>query len=1093
MKRLLLAVCVLTLLAAITPFIAQQQTTKPPEAVALANLRWRSIGPANMGGRVTDIIGLPGNPDVYYVAGANGGIHKTTNGGVSFKPIFENQEVYSIGAITIAPSDNNVLWVGTGEGDPRNSASFGDGVYRSTDGGETWKHVGLNDTEKIKRIRVHPTDPDTAYVCALGHEWGPNEERGVFKTTDGGKTWQKVLYLDNTTSCSDLDMDPQNPRILYAGMWTNRRKAWTFSTGGGQTALYQSKDGGATWKKLTQGLPRTELDRIGVAVARSNPNIVYMVTETKNEGVLFRSDDRGETWRAVNFDPNINFRPFYYSDIRVDPNNPERVISLSGGLSLSTDGGRTFTRIANNVHGDHQAMWIDPQNSNRILSGSDGGWQISSDGGRTFEIVNNVVLSQYYHINYDMRQPYYYVYGGLQDNGNWVGPIGTGFREGIRKNDWYTVSGGDGFFVQPELDEPNIVYSDSQGGSISVIDTNTGVSRTINPYPRNVGSTGGHIADYKYRFNWNPPIIASPHNPKTIYFGGNVVFKTNNRGQSWDVISPDLTTNDKSKQQSSGGPVGVDNTAAEFHCTILTIAESPVKPGVIWVGTDDGNVQVTQDSGKTWKNVVANIKGLPANSWIPAIEASHFDAGTAYVAVDRHREDDYAPHAFMTTDFGATWKPIKGNLPAKGFVHVVREDTKVKNLLYAGTELGVFASWDGGARWVSIRNNLPPVAVNDIAIHPRDNDLILGTHGRGVWVLDNIAPLQQLAVAMASDVYLFDTRPGTRVQLWGKDASLGSKEFVAQNPQQGVQIDYYLKADQQSPITITIADGKGQHVRTIRSTANKAGVSRVLWDMRYDAPQGAGFGGGGFGGGGGGRGGGRGGLGGPGAVVPGAQQTGPGAAAGAEAEGGGFGGGRFGFGAGGQAVLPGEYTVTLTAAGKKLSKPVKVQLDPRIKISEAELAEQLKAGREAGELVTRVNRLVQRVDDLTSQLNALANRMPRGGPAAEGDGNGASSINPADLKTAQDDLKKLRAKLVRDCTMNYRCPAKLREEVTSLMGGINGGISAPTAGQKTVMQELQTETAQAIAELNRITETSIKKLNEQLSNQPHIAPGAPLK
>ncbi len=1110
MKRLLLTTFAFALSAVLAPIAAQQQTAQAPESAALANLKWRGIGPANMGGRVTDITGVPGDPFTYYVAGANGGIHKTTNGGTTFKPIFESQEVYSIGAITIAPSDNNVLWVGSGEGDPRNSASFGNGVYRSTDAGENWKYLGLADTEKIKRIRVHPTDPDTAWVCALGHEWGPNAERGVFKTTDAGKSWRKVLYLDDTTSCSDLDIDSQNPRILYAGMWTNRRKAWTFASGGGKTALYQSKDGGETWKKLSNGLPKTDMDRIGVAVAPSNPNIVYIVTETKTEGVLFRSEDRGESWRAVNFDPNINFRPFYYSDIRVDPNNPDAIVSLSGSLSLSRDGGRTFARIANNVHGDHQAFWWDPKNSNRMLSGSDGGWQVSNDGARTFEIINNVVLAQYYHITYDMRQPYYSVYGGLQDNGNWAGPIGTGFREGIRKSDWTTVSGGDGFFVQPELDEPNIVYSDSQGGAISVIDTNTGVSRTVYPYPRNVGSTGGAIADYKYRFNWNAPIVASPHNPKAIYFGGNVVFKTTNRGQSWEVISPDLSTNDKSKQQSSGGPVGVDNTAAEFHCTVLTIAESPVKPGVIWAGTDDGNVQVTQDGGKTWKNVIGNIQskwGLPANTWIPAIEASHYDAGTAYVAVDRHRDDDLSPYAFMTTDFGATWKPIKGNLPAKGWVHVVREDPKVKNLLYAGTELGVFASWDGGARWVSLRNNLPPVAVNDIAIHPRDNDLIVGTHGRGAWVLDNIAPLQQLATAMASEAFAFDIRPATRMQLWGKDASQGSKEFAAQNPPQGALIDYYLKADQQSPITITVADSKGQTIRTIRSTANKAGVNRALWDLRHEGPPpGAGGFGGGFSGGAaaaaaaaaggpGGRGGGAGFGGGFGGGQRGGGQAGAPGGAAAEAEGGEGGGGRFGFG-GGPPALPGDYTVTINAAGKKLTKTVKVQLDPRVKVSDADLAEQLALGKEAGDLSNKVNRVVQRVEDLTNQLNALAEKMRGGGPGmmagGENGGNGAT-VNAADLKAAQDDLKKLHAKLVRACNMGYRCQGMLREEAQSLAGGINNAIAAPTEGQKTVLRELQAETATAIAELTRISETSIKKLNEQLAAQPHITTGAPIK
>ena len=1126
MKKLIL-VCLLA--AATISAVAQSTAPKAPEIAALANLKWRSIGPANMGGRVTDIVGVPGDPYTFYVGGAHGGIFKTTNGGTTFKPLFQDQAVLSVGAITIAPSDPNVIWLGTGEGDPRNSASFGNGVYRSTDGGETWKHLGLADTERIKRIKVDPRDPDTAYVAALGHAWGPNEERGVFKTTDGGKTWAKVLYLDKDTGCGDIDLDPQNPRILYAGMYTFRRKPWRFDSGGGQTALYQTKDGGATWKKLTQGLPKTPMDRIGVAIARSNPNIVYLITETKTEGNLFRSDDRGETWRMVHNDPNINFRPFYYSDIRVDPNDPERIYSLSGSLNLTRDGGRTFTRIANGVHGDHQALWIDPMNSNRILSGSDGGFQVSYDGSRTFEVINNVVLAQFYHIAYDLRQPYY-VYGGLQDNGNWVGPSATLFREGIRKDDWFTVSGGDGFFVVPDISSPNIVYSDSQGGNITVIDTNTGVSRSIHPYPKEIGSSGNAIADYKYRFNWNPPIVASPHDPKTVYFGGNVLFKTKNYGHSWGVISPDLTTNDKSKQQSSGGPVVVDNTAAEFHCTILTIAESPVKAGVIWVGTDDGNIQVTKDGGKTWTNVVKNIKGLAANSWVPAVDASHFDAGTAYVAVDRHRDDDFGPYAFKTSDYGQTWTPIKGDLPAKGYVHVVREDLKVKSLLYAGTELGVFASWDGGARWVSIRNNLPPVAVNDIAIHPRDNDLILGKHGRGIWILDNVTPLQQLAQAMVADVHLFDIRPATRYQMWGKDASLGQKTFAAPNPPAGALIDYYLKADTSEPVTITVADKSGKTIRTLRSTANKAGVNRAVWDLRYDAPTpapgsgpGEGLARGGAGGGGGRRAsaGGAGAAGAaasggaptgdaPGAGAQGASATGAGEQAAGEGAGGEGFGGRFG-GFGGPYAVPGEYTVTLKAGGKQLTKTVRVAVDPRVKISDAELEAQLNASLELRTLSSTLNHVVARIDDLTRQLTTLAETWRRGPeiaapPAGNGDGENEPSIaarrsggqSPADndlpeIRAALDELKKLRATLVREAPFGYRYPPRLREEVSSLMGSVVNPIAAPTEPQLLRLREVKEETAKAVADLNTILTTTIRRINEKLSAQPHVVTGSPLK
>jgi photosystem II stability/assembly factor-like uncharacterized protein len=1072
---------------ALLPAVAPSAPPEPNEAALLANLKWRSIGPANMGGRVTDIAGIPGDPSIFYVGAADGGIFKTTNGGTTFDALFQDQPVLSIGAIAIAPSDPNVIWAGTGEGDPRNSASFGNGVYRSTDAGKTWKHLGLADSERIKRIRVDPRDPDTAYVATLGHAWGPNEERGVFKTTDAGKTWTKVLYVDRDTGCADIDMDPQNPRILYAGMYTYRRKPWRFDSGGGATALYRTSDSGATWQKLAGGLPRSAMDRIGVAIARSQPATVYMITETKSEGVLFRSDDRGETWRSVNSDPNINFRPFYYSDIRVDPNDPECVYSLSGGLYMSRDGGRTFRRIAGSVHGDHQALWIDPQNSNRILSGSDGGFQVSYDKAQTFEIINNVAISQYYHVFYDLRQPYY-VYGGLQDNGNWAGPSATLFREGIRKDDWYSVGGGDGFSVVPDLSSPNIVYADSQGGNILVMDTATGMSRSIHPYPKEVGSSGNAVAGYKYRFNWNAPIALSSHDSKTVYFGGNVVFRTTNRGQSWDEISPDLTTNDKSKQQTSGGPVVTDNTAAEFHCTILTIAESPVARGVIWVGTDDGNIQVTRDGGKSWSNVTGNVAGLAAHSWIPTIDASHFEAGTAYVAADRHRDDDFGPYAFKTADYGKTWTAIRGNLPAKGYVHVVREDPKNRNLLYAGTELGVFASWDGGQRWVSIRNNLPPVAVNDLVVHPRDNDLILGTHGRGIWILDDIAPLQQLGDALTSDAHLFDVRPAFRYAIWSKDASLGQKTFAAPNPAYGAYVDYYLKTDTNQPVEITVTDRAGKTVRVIRGAANKAGVHRAVWDLRYDGPSGgqaggpAGAGSGRFGGG-------R--RGGPGLSAPAASPEAGAAAAPEGAAEGGF--GRLGLAA--PQVVPGEYTLTVSAAGKKLSKPVRVALDPRIKVSQQELQAQLSTALELRDVSTTVNSIVTRIEDLTRQLTQLADTLRKAAPAAPSTGNGdgtngshaASAESPsADVDAALKELAKLRAELVREGSFSYRYPPKLREEVSSLLGSVSGPIAAPTEAQKLRLREVKDAAAKASTDLDAIVSGRIKRINERLSGQPHV-------
>ena len=834
--------------------LAASLTAQTPEQ--LRNLHWRSLGPANNAGRVSVVAGVPGNRDVYYVAGANGGIIKTTNGGITFKPIFDKESVASIGAIAVAPSDPNIIYVGTGEENPRNNASIGDGMYKSVDAGEHWTHIGLVQSDKIARIVIDAKNPDVLYACGLGREWGPNEERGVFKTVDGGKTWRKVLYVDSQTACSDIAADPGNSNILYAGMYTYRRWAWHLESGGGNTAVYRSVNGGETWERLSgkdreRGLPKTDMDRIGIAVAPSDPSIVYVVSETKNEGELWRSDDAGDHWRVVNRDPNINFRPFYYADIRVDPQNPNRVFSLSGSLYMSEDGGQNFRTIARDVHGDHQAMWIDPMNPKYILSGSDGGWQVSYDGGKNFEVVNNFPFTQFYHINFDMQRPYM-VCGGLQDNGNWCGPSQALSGQGIRKNDWFTVSGGDGFFTVPVMDKPWLVYSDAQGGMINITDTRTGTQKTIYPYPNRVGSVGDAMISHKYRFNWNSPIALSPINPKVVYFGGNVLFKSVDYGMSWQVISPDVTTNDPKKQESSGGPIVVDNTAAEFHCTIITIAPSPIDSNVIWVGTDDGNVQVTRDGGKTWSNTFTNVAGLKPNAWIPTVDASHYAAGTAYVAADHHQDDDYSPYAYMTTDYGKTWHKITGDLPASAaWTHVVREDPRNRDLLYIGTEMGVWASWDKGTHWVSIRGDLPPTPVRDIQVHPRDNDLLLATHGRGLYIIDDISALQNLGAAETADATLFDIRPATRWVLWSRDGNLGQKKWTGENPPPGALITYFLKSQPASEVNITITDKDGRTVRRMRRVSDDAGVNRVAWDLRSDAPAGGG-GRGGRGGGGGG-------------------------------------------------------------------------------------------------------------------------------------------------------------------------------------------------------------------------------------------------
>jgi photosystem II stability/assembly factor-like uncharacterized protein len=1078
---------VMTSVASLSLFAAALTAQAPDQLKAL---HWRSVGPANNAGRVSVVAGVPGNRDVYYVAGANGGIIKTTNGGTTFKPIFDKQPFTSIGAIAIAPSDPNVIYVGTGEENPRNNASVGDGMYKSIDAGEHWTHVGLAQSDKIARIVIDAKNPDIVYACGLGREWGPNEERGVFKTVDGGKTWRKVLYVDPQTACSDISADPGNSNILYAGMYTYRRWAWHLESGGGNTAVYRSFNGGETWERLSgkdreRGLPKTDMDRIGIAVAPSDPNIVYVVSETKDEGELWRSDDAGDHWRVVNRDPNINFRPFYYADIRVDPQNPNRVFSLSGSLYLSEDGGRNFNTIGRDVHGDHQAMWIDPTNPRYILSGSDGGWQVSYDGGKAFDVVNNFAFTQFYHINYDMQRPYM-VCGGLQDNGNWCGPSQATSGQGIRKNDWFTVSGGDGFFTVPVMDKPWLVYSDAQGGMINITDTRTGTQKTIYPYPNRVGSVGDAMIGHKYRFNWNSPIALSPINPKVVYFGGNVLFKSTDYGMSWQTISPDVTTNDPKKQESSGGPIVVDNTAAEFHCTILTIAPSPLDSNVIWVGTDDGNVQVTRDGGKTWHNVFTNVPGLKPNAWIPTVDASHFDAGTAYVAADHHQDDDYAPYAYMTTDYGKTWKRITGDLPVSAaWTHVVREDPKNRDLLYIGTEMGVWASWDKGTHWVSLKGDLPVVPVRDIQIHPRDNDLLLATHGRGLYIMDDISALQNLAPALTADATLFDIRPATRWVLWNRDGNLGQKKWAGENPPNGALITYFLKSQPAGEVNIAISDANGRVVRRMRRVSDDAGVNRVVWDLKSDAPPGT------VGGGRGGRGGGGG--------AGGASTEGPtggatpdtslaafrarrAAAQGEQAdtpEEGGRGGG------GALDVLPGTYTVGLSVNGKQLTKTVQVQIDPRSDMTPAQLVTQNQTAIQLNDVLARVNRVVSGADNLLSQLTSVQTQL-RAAPAA-----GAAAPSPqilGDIDAAIKDLRHFRdSVLARPLPgLGYRQYPRLREEAQTVAGMVSRPMMPPTAGELLRLTELRTEADQAQARLDAIVAGRIAKVNQALAGTPHV-------
>lgn len=1026
----------LSLLAAFIVLSTGSSAQNVSTEQAIQKYKWRAIGPANMGGRVTDIVGVPGDPATFYFGGADGGVFKTTNGGVTFEAQFTDQRAYSVGSLTLAPSNPEVIWLGSGEGDPRNSVGYGNGVYRSVDGGKTWKHLGLDKTERIKRIVVDPNDPDVACVCALGKEWGSNPERGVFLTKDAGKNWEKVLYLDETTGCSDIAMELSNPKVLYAGMWTFSRKPWRFDDGGGKTAVYRSLDGGKTWEKIMKGLPNKPMARIGLSVAQSQPNTVYMITEFKDlSGTLFRSDDRGSNWRMVNDDPNLNFRPFYYSDVRVDPSNPDHLFTLSGRLSKSTDGGRTFKVIARGVHGDHQSLWINPKNGKHVLSGSDGGYQVSYDGGETWDIINNVELSQFYQIFVDNKVPYN-VYGGLQDNGTWVGPSNSLVSAGIMKRHWTGLAGGDGYYAVPIPGSENEIYANLQGGVIFHVDTKLGNVRNIHPYPKITGSAGDAIDKHKYRFNWDSPIHISPHDPNTVYTGGNVIFRSRDKGYSWEEISPDLTTNDKSKQATSGGEIYQDNTAAEFHTTILTIAESPKQKDLIWAGTDDGNVQVTTDGGKSWTNVKNNIKGLPAFAWVGKIHASEHDAGSAFVAVDHHRSDDFTPHAYMTTNYGKSWTDISTGLPQDDYVKVVRQDPHNPNLLFAGMEHGIFASWDKGKSWTKININLPPVSVRDLQIQARERDLVIGTHGRGAWILDDIRPLEEMGNATSKAAHVFPVRDAILWHYSDQMENLGDRTYTAKNPEYGAYINFYLQKDPNGPVEINISDNSGKQIQIIKDTVSKAGINRIVWNLRSK-----------------------------------------GATALDNPPRGGWRSGSYN-----PLVIPGSYTAKIKVSGQELTTTILVKADPRANLTDQDYKMKVETTSKLNDLLSKTNEMINNSESVVRQLKELKERLKSDREI------GSDKALNGEIDQAIKKLEDFTDDVLRrpPPNMNYRQRPRLREEIGSLMYAVDGATARPSTQQGNRSTELDREAQDASSQLERIISEEVDKINNKLKDMPQI-------
>ena len=842
MKFLVTVLC--TLSAAI-----QAQVPPGPGTLALVkNLRWRSVGPAIMSGRVSGLAVVESKPNIFYVATASGGLWKTINNGTTFEAQFNHEATVSIGDVAVSQSNPDIVWVDTGESNNRNSSSWGDGVYRSTDGGHTWTNMGLRDTLHIGRIVIHPTDPNIVYVSAMGHEWGTNKERGIFKTTDGGKTWTASLQVDDHTGGSDLVMDPSDPNSLYAGMYDRLRTPWKYSGNGPGSAIYKTTDAGKIWKKLTKGLPLDHLGRIGLAIYRKNPSIVYAVVPCDSggqhvridapsvEGGIFRSDDKGESWHRVN---DLAPRPFYHGQIRVDPNDDQKVWVLGGGVHVSTDGGRTFrSDLLRNVHPDHHGLWIDPADSTHAILGTDGGAYATYDGGVNWTRFNTYAAGQFYGIAVDMQTPYH-IYGGLQDNGVWGFPSRTHDIGGIMSADAYKILDGDGMQVQVDPSDPDTIYADWHNGNLGRVNLKRREYKDIRPVPEE--------GTQDFRYNWNAPIFLSPHNPKTLYFGGNRLFRLDDRGDRWTAVSPDLTTNDVGK--ISALVWNASNAAytwdAEAYCTITTIAESPAKKGVLWTGSDDGNLQLSRDGGETWTNLIQNVSGVPPNTYVSRVEPSHFDDKVAYASFDGHRSDRYAPYVLMTTDSGKTWKSIASNLPSAGPVYVIREDPRNPNLLFAGTEFGIFASLDRGQSWVPLKSGLPTVAVYDAVIHPRDSELVIGTHGRSVWVLD-ISPLEQMTPeVLAQPVHLFDIKPVDQFQITGVHdwQFMAQSVFDGANPAFGAVIDYYLQSNLGENVEVRIADKADYPVATLQGPGY-AGLQEVVWDLRRSsttAPPGSDF------------------------------------------------------------------------------------------------------------------------------------------------------------------------------------------------------------------------------------------------------------
>ncbi len=1005
----------------------------------LTGLKLRNIGPAAMSGRIVDLAVLESDPYTMYVASATGGVWKTTNNGVTFKPVFEKENTHSVGDIALHQKYPKFVWVGTGERANRQSSSWGDGVYRSIDSGKTWKNMGLEDSHHIGRIILHPEDTNTVYVAAMGHLWGPNEERGLFKTTDGGDSWEKILYIDENTGVVDIAMDPSDPNILYAATYQRRRTPFGFNGGGPGSGLYKSTDGGKNWRELTRDLPEGDKGRIGISIYRKDPNIVYVCVEqgyqynastayNRRKAGVYRSEDKGESWTFMS---DWNPRPMYASQILVDPSDDQRIYMMNS-FSYSDDGGKEFEDARQSLHGDDRILWVNPDDSRHVIKGDDGGLGISYDRAKTWLFMTHLPVSQFYRISVDMRKPYW-VYGGLQDNGSWMGPSETYRSEGILNEDWIKTGGGDGFLNLIHGEDENTLYNESQYLGLTRLDLETRQRRSIRP-----GDPKGHISARRNwdawgpglpepelgnamaPANWDGPFFLSHHDPNKIYAGTNMLWKSTDGGDSWENLG-ELTTGVDRRELTIMGERADTSTASlddgiPYYPTLTAVAESPLQAGVLYAGTDDGQIQVSLDDGKTWMNVTDRLPGLPGSAWVNTIEVSRFEPGTAFVAINNYRNDDFTNYLYKTTDYGQNWTTITGDLPPDRVVRTMREDTRNPDLYYLGTELGLFISINGGKNWVELKNNMPTLPFNDLVVHPRDNDLVLGTHGRGIWILDNLNALQELTPeVLGQQAALFSVPAAEIINFTREGGHKGDMIFKGENPEFGAVIDYYLKeAVAKADITLGIYDLKGELIRKLNPDTT-AGIHRKHWDFEYPRL--------------------------PGPPRDTSKENGS----------------RRSVGPSGPIVVPGMYTARLEVKGKVYEKNFSVSDDPRLDIRIEDRREWTRTVFEIADLYKLV-------------LQELKIARP---------------IHWHIERLSADEKEKLDDEILTEIKELDRMYGELLNRTRSLYSEVSGWIGNPSADQKAQMAYFQ-EMLERLAPRKEALLEAIPKMNKKLGKDNQI-------